>query len=439
MIMWAIALILTVIAVILILLLGVPVALGFLAINAILAFILIGYPAGGLQVVGSIESTLGNFNLLPIPLFVLMGELLFRAGIATRAMNGIALWLGRLPGKLALVNIGTGTMFAMFSGSAIATTSTVGKMVLPEMVRQGYNRRFAMGSVLAAGGLAAIIPPSSLAVLVGTIGGISVGGMLLGGLIPGLLIAAIASVYIITRSIINPSLVPAKTETTRIDWGMRFRTLFRDVLPLSSIMFLVLALIITGIATPTESAALGAVGAYIIAVTLGNLRFRALIDSLMGTIKVACGILLIIAGAAAYSQMLAYSGSVTGLIKFTTTMDVAPILVIILMLLVVFVIGSPLEPVSVMLIMLPAFMPIVLGLDFNPVWFGIMFLIMIDVGNLTPPLGLQLFALSSAAGPSVSFWELVRAALPIIVVELTAIALMLMFPDIVTFLPDLLK
>ncbi len=437
--MWAIALILTILAIICILLLGVPVALGFLALNAILSLVFIGYPAGGLQVVGSIESSLGNFNLLPIPLFVLMGELLFRAGVATRALNGIALWLGRLPGKLALVNVGTGTMFAMFSGSAVATTSTVGKMVLPDMVRQGYNRQFAMSSVLAAGGLAAIIPPSSLAVLVGTIGGISVGGMLLGGLIPGLLIAAIAAGYIIVRSMINTSLVPTAVDTSSVDWAQRWRALFRDILPLAAIMLLVLGLILTGVATPTEAAALGTAGSFLMAVTLGNLRAKEVLASLMSTVKVACGILLIIAGAAAYSQMLAYSGSISGLISFTTSLDVAPILIVILMLFVVFLMGSPLEPVSIMLITLPAFMPIVMGLDFNPIWFGVMFLIMIDVGNLTPPLGLQLFALSSAAGPGVTFWAIVRAAWPIIAIEVVAIALMLAFPGIVTFLPDLLR
>lgn len=438
--MWSIALILTVLAVIIILLLGVPVALGFLVLNAILAFIIIGFPAGGIQVVGSIESTLGNYNLLPIPLFILMGELLFRAGVATRALNGISLWLGRLPGKLALVNIGTGTMFAMFSGSAIATTSTVGRMVLPDMVKQGYDRRFAMGSVLAAGGLAAIIPPSSLAVLVGTIGGISVGGMLLGGLIPGLLLALLAGGYIIIRSMINKKIVPASSgQKVHISWSERWKSLVFDILPLSSIMLLVLGLIITGIATPTESAAMGAMAALVIAKVLGKLKLKDFVASLMSTVKIGAGILLIIAGAAAYSQILAYSGSIGGLVKFTTTLNTAPILVIILMLIVVFILGSPLEPVSIMLITLPAFVPIVLGLGYDPIWFGIMFLIMVDVGNLTPPLGLQLFALGSVAGKNVSFMELIKSAFPIILIEVTAVALMLAFPQTVTALPSLMK
>ena len=415
---------------------GAPIAFAFLAVNAVTAMLLAGVQTGGLQIAQSLDLIM-SYSLLPIPLFVLMGELLFHSGMATRTLDGIGKWFGRVPGRLALLTTAGGAAVGMFSGSAVASTTMLGTLLVPEMRAKGYNNRLAVGAVLGAGGLAMVIPPSSLAVLVGTIGQISIGRLLVAGFIPGMMLAVCAMAYILIRCKLRPGDAPAY-DVERFGWRERWRSLFVDVLPLGSVMIVILGLIIMGWATPTEAAAVGVVVAFALIGSYGLLSRRALVGASFGTLKITAGILLIIAAAAGYSQVMAYSGAIRGVIETVTALALDPMLIVVLMLLVILIIGGPLEDISLMLICLPVFVPIVVELGFDPVWFGLIFLLMLDVANLSPPVGLSLFIMQQVTHDDVTTNDIYWAAIPFLIIDLFVIALILAWPGLALWLPELL-
>lgn len=415
---------------------GAPIGFAFLAVNGVAITILTGFETGGLQIARSLN-LISSYSLLPIPLFVLMGEVLFHSGMAARTLEGMGKWFGRLPGRLALLTTAGGAAIGMFSGSAVASTTMLGTLMVPEMRAKGYNNRLSVGAVLGAGGLAMIIPPSSLAVLVGTIGQISIGRLLIAGLIPGLFLAVCAMGYIFVRSKFSEGYAPAyDVEPAR--WSERWKALFLDILPLSSVMIVILGLIILGWATPTEAAAVGTVFAISLIGAYRMLSWQAFVKASKGTLKITAGVMLIIAAAAGYSQVMAYSGAIRGAIETVTGLDVAPILVVIAMIVVILVIGGPLEDISLMLICLPVFVPIVTALGFDPVWFGLIFLIMLDVANLSPPVGLGLFIMQQVTADDVTTNDIYWAAVPFLVIDFVVIALIMLIPNIALWLPDLL-
>lgn len=415
---------------------GAPIAFAFLAVNAVAITILSGFETGGLQLARSLDLIM-SYSLLPIPLFVMMGELLFHSGLARRTLDGIGKWFGRLPGRLALLTTAGGAAVGMFSGSAVASTTMLGTLMVPEMRSRGYNNRLAVGAVLGAGGLAMVIPPSSLAVLVGTIGKISIGRLLIAGLIPGLLLAICAMGYILVRSIFSEGYAPPY-DVDPVPWSERWKALFVDVLPLGTVMIVVLGLIVLGWATPTEAAAVGTVFATGLIASYRALSREALVKASYGTLKITAGILLIIAAAAGYSQVMAFSGAISGAVATVTSLDVAPILLIIAMLIVILVVGGPLEDISLMLIFLPVFVPMVVQLGYDPVWFGLIFLIMLDVANLSPPVGLSLFIMQQVTDDDVSASDIYWAAVPFMVIDFVVIALVMLIPGIALWLPNVL-
>ncbi|MEX0741873.1 MAG: TRAP transporter large permease subunit, partial [Phycisphaeraceae bacterium] len=323
-----------------------PVAFAFLGVNIIGAALLIGFEAGGLQVTRSISPTIMNFSLLPIPLFVFMGELLFHSGLASRTLDGVSKWFGKVPGRLALVTQAGGASFSVFSGSSLATTSMLGSLLVPEMRKRGYSVEMSAGAILAAGGLAMVIPPSAIIVLVGTIGHVSIGRLLLAGIIPGILLAVIAMGYIVIRCWRNPSLAPPY-DVGAVTWNERWRALFVDILPLGSVLVTVLGLIILGIGTPTEAAAVGSVVAAGLIACYGNLTLENFRKAVFGTLRIAGGILFIVAGAAGFSQLVAYSGAISGLIDLVSGMNAHPLIIVAVMLIVLVILGSPLEHISI--------------------------------------------------------------------------------------------
>lgn len=413
-----------------------PIAFAFLAVNAIAGVIVVGLEGGGLQIVRGL-TLIKSYSLLPIPLFVLMGELLFHSGLVTRTLDGIGKWFGRVPGRLALLTTAGGAAVGMFSGSAVASTTMLGTLMVPEMQAKGYHRRLAVGAVLGAGGLAMIIPPSSLSVLVGTIGNISIGRLLIAGLIPGLLLAVLNMSYIYLRARFTPGYAPAY-DVERAPWGEKWRALFVDVLPLGLVMVVILGLIVTGWATPTEASAVGTLTAIGLIAAYRMLSMEKLKKALYGSLKITAGILLIIAAAAGYSQILAFAGGVRGVIDLVSGLTLAPVLIVVVMLTVVLVLGGPLEDISLMLICLPIFVPIVIELGLDPVWFGLLFLIMLDVANVSPPVGLALFIMQQVTGDDVSTTDVYWAAMPWLFIDLFLIALIIIFPDIALWLPNLL-
>src|SRR6516165_4245786 len=292
----------------LLLFIGVPVAFSFIAINIVGAILFLGGDAGLSQMLRNSAAAVINFSLTPIPLFVLMGEILFHTGLALKVIDGIERLVRQVPGRLAVVAVVAGTVFSAISGSTIATTAMLGSLMLPVMLARGYNPVMATGPIMAIGAVDMLIPPSALTVLLGSLSGISISKLLIGGVVPGLILSVAFVAYIIVRVRADPSLAPASPIEPRTGWA-RYDLLFRYVLPLVSIFVVVVGAMSGGIATPTESAALGALATMALAMAYRSLSVDVMARALRGTIAISGMILFIILGATTFSQVLSFSGA----------------------------------------------------------------------------------------------------------------------------------
>jgi tripartite ATP-independent transporter DctM subunit len=335
-----------------------------------------------------------------------------------------------------LASVG-GAVFASLSGSSMANTAMMGTILVPEMNKRGYSKTMTIGPILGAGGLAMIIPPSSLAVLLGGLAQMSVGKLLISGIIPGLLLTFLYLLYIVGASALKPSLAPS-FEVEYVPWSEKIISFVRDVLPLSVLFVLAIGMIFFGVATPAEAAALGAVGAIAVAAGYRALNWQVLEKSLIGTIKVTAMTFMIVAASAGFSQILAYSGASRVLVKSVLDLPLAPIVLIIMMQLIVMIMGCFIEQISIMMITLPMFMPVVNALGYDPVWFGLMMLINLELAMISPPFGLMLFVMKGVAPEGTSMGDIWKAAVPFIICDLLALALILIFPQIALWLPNLM-
>ncbi|MEW5920927.1 MAG: TRAP transporter large permease subunit [Bacillota bacterium] len=419
------------------LLLEVPVAFAIFIINIFGAFIFFKGLPGLRQLNLSIYDTLTTFTLTPVPLFILMGEALFRSGAALRALEVLDEWIGKMPGRLGVLTTLGGTLFAVLSGSTMANTAMMGTLLLPQMQKRGYHDSISMGSILASGGLAMIIPPSALAIIFGTIARISIGKLLIAGIIPGLIMALNYAFNIIIRCTLNPSLAPSY-EIEPVPFRQKMVALVRDVLPFGIIIFLVLGLLFFGVATPTESAALGAIGSLILVACYGQLNLKLLKEMLLGTLKVTVMIFFIMMGAQIFSQIMAFSGAINGLVNIFLSLRVPPLVLLIIIQIILLFMGMFLEQVSIMLVTLPFFMPIVTQMGWDPLWFAILMLINLQIAHTTPPFGLLLFVMKGVAPPGTTMLQIYKSALPFVVSDLITIAILVTFPVLVLWLPGLM-
>ncbi|QBI19901.1 TRAP transporter large permease subunit [Egibacter rhizosphaerae] len=425
-------------ALVLLLLVRVPIAFAMLGVGTVASVIMFGGWDSGLQQVAlSAVQSIDSFVLTPVPLFILMGEVLFRAGVAHDALQVLNRVLGRVPGRLPVLATGGGALFGLLSGSTLANTALFGSSLLPEMNRFGYSERLSMGSILASGGLAMIIPPSALAVLWGAIAQVSVGPLLIAGIVPGLLMAVGYLVVIAYWSVALRG-APRDEEVARASRRETARGLLRHVAPLALVILLVLGLIFFGIATPTESAAVGALAAFGVVVLAGRLNRTTLRAAMVGTIQTNTMIFFIVAGSVLYSQLLSFSGATRGLIGAMTDAELAPLLMLLLMMLAVLFLGAFLDQVSIMLVTIPLFMPIVEAQAWNPIWFGILMLINLQIAGTTPPFGLNLFVMKGVAPPETRMGTVYLSALPFIGSDLVVIGLLIAVPTLVTWLPGLM-
>ena len=413
---------------------GLPVAFSFLVINLIGAYCLWGGLSGLEQLVDSIYSSVTMFSLLPVALFVLMGELLLHSKLALKAIDIVDSWLGRLPGRLSLVTLGAGTMFSCLSGSSMGTTAMLGSIMIPEMERRGYKPAISIGSCMS-GGLAMIIPPSALAVILASIAQVSVGKVLVGGLLPGLMLAGLYVLYIVGRCYLNPSIAPTY-QPEPIPLRHKLAVSFKYLLPMSGVVFVVVGLIFLGVATPTESAAMGAMSVVILCAAYRRLTYEVLKKSVVGTLKIAVMMFAILTGSLAFSQLLAYTGATSGLVEFVSGLPLHSIFLMIAMQLVLLVLGTFMEQISIMMITLPIFMPLVKALGINEVLFVIIMLVNLEVAMKTPPFGFLLFVMRGVAPEKVSMGDIIRSTIPFVVIDVIAIALMMAFPIIVLLLPE---
>ena len=432
-------LILTIIfsSLIVLLAIGVPVAFAFLIINLAGAALLQGGTGGFQQLIHSIYGSVTSFSLLPIPLFVLMGEILWQTNIAARALSALDKLLGRVPGRLSLLTVLSGTIFAALSGSTIANTAMLGSLLLPDLKKRGYADDLSMGAIMASGALAMLIPPSALAVIFAVIAKVSIGKVLVALIAPGLVLAALYAVYIMWRAIRDPAAAPTY-EIAPATFREQMLGLLLYVAPLSFIIFMVIGIMFLGVATPTEAAAFGCIGSIGLAAAYRDLTWRRFRDSIEGTLRISAMMLAIMACAIGFSQLLAYSGSSRGLLEYVMSFNASPIVLFILMQLILLLLGCFMEQIAIMLITLPIFMPIVKAMGIDPIWFAVVCLINLEVALLTPPFGLLLFVMKGAV-PKVKMEQVYRAAAPYILIDILVIGLLIAFPDIATVFAGLVR
>ena len=415
---------------------GLPVAFAFVVINIVGAFFIMGGWAGVAQVIPGMFTSLTSFVLIPVPLFIFMGEVMFHSGMGMEAINVIDK-LGRVPGRMSLLAIASGTLFSALSGSTIANTALLGTTLMPEMSRRGYGKPMSLGPIVGAGGLAMLIPPSALGVIWASLAYVSVGEILVAGVLPGVMIAFLYGCYVIIRCWLQPTLAP-RQEIRYISLSEKVLSSIKYILPLAGIIFLVVGVIFLGIATPTEASATGALGAMILAAAYKRLNRLALKKCVESTVQITVMVFMIILASKTFSQLLAFSGATVGMVGFVTALGISKITMIIAIQIVLIFLGMFMEQVSIMMITVPIFMPLIHALGLNPIWFGVIFLLNLEMGLTTPPFGMLLFVMKGISPPTIAFSDICWAAVPFLVCDLIAMVMIICFPIIPLWLPSLM-
>ena len=412
-----------------------PVAFAFLLANAIGVFIFMGGHFGLIQLVANATESLLNYSLVPIPLFLLMGELFFHTGIAGRVFMVVDRVLGNVRGRLAYVAIGGGTIFSALSGSSLGNVAMMGSTMYPEMKRNGYSDCLSIGPIIATGGLAAIIPPSGLAVVLGSLAGLDVGLLLLAGLVPGLLLAATYAALVFGWTLAMPQSAP-NYDIPHTPFSEKLRLIVVNLVPMGFVIFMVVGLIILGIATPTEAAAFGVLSVMIVVALFRSLTFTALLRAAMGAMRITGMIFLIILASTTFSQILSISGATRGLVGWVQNADASLFMILVLMGLVLAILGAFLEPVGIVMLTIPIFLPLAQAYGVEPLWMGVFILIWIEFGLATPPFGLALYVMLGNA-PDKSIFDVSLAVAPYLVCTVLLVVFIAIFPEIVLYLPSL--
>jgi tripartite ATP-independent transporter DctM subunit len=434
---WPSALLLLLGTIFVLLAMGLPVAFAFITANFIGAYVFLGGTAGLIATARSSVSAIALFSLAPIPLFILLGTILFHTGLATQAITAIDRLISRVPGRLSLVAITAGTIFSALSGSTVANTAVLGSMLIPEMTRRGYHPSMSIGPILGTGAIAIMIPPSALTVLLGSLAQISIAHLLIGGILPGVLIAGIYFAYVVLRCWLNPSLAPSY-DVARYTFRERFGPFLVHVVPLLVIFVVVVGSILGGVATPTESAALGSVASVLVAIGYGRLTWTGMRAALLETAKISVMVLFIIAGSITFSQILAFSGATSGMLALIQSWNLGPLGLVAVMLLVLLALGCFVDQLSMIMITLPFFMPLVKAAGIDPVWFGVLMLLMLEISFTTPPFGMLLFVMKGVAPPGTTMRQIYSAAAPFIALVILVVLLTVLMPGIATWLPDVM-
>jgi tripartite ATP-independent transporter DctM subunit len=414
---------------------GMPVAFAFLAANILGAWVFMGGERGIVQLLNNGLGSLTKYALVPIPLFLLMGEVFFHTGLGGRMFNAIDKLLGRLPGRLSYVTVLGGTAFSTLSGSSMGSTALLGSLMVPEMAKRGYKSHMSIGPILGTGGLAIIIPPSALAVLLATLAQIDVAALLIAGVIPGLILAFfyIATIFIQTK--IDPSAAPAY-DVEPMSSGQKLKLLMSEVVPMVGVMVMIVVLMIKGFVTPSEAAAFGALGVLVLAAVFRCLTWDSLRKSIVGALRVTLMAYLIVFGSATFSQLLAFSGASRGLVNWAISFDLAPLAMLLVMFAVLLLLGMFMEQISMMLLTVPIFFPLAVTLNFDPIWFGLIMLLALEISFTTPPFGLLLFVMKGVAPKGTTMREIYTSAFPFIGCSLLLVALLIAFPQLALWLPS---
>lgn len=418
--------------------LGVPVAFAFIATNFIAVYTFTGFDSNALiQVADNSTQLISRFTLGPVPMFILMGSLFFHTGLALKVFDGLDAIFGRLPGRLCYLTVAGGSIFSTLTGSSMANTAMLGSLMVPEMRRRGYSKRMSMGPILGTGGLAMIIPPSALGVLLAAIAEIDVGRLLVAGFLPGIVLACLYAAMITYQLLRYPGSAPAY-DVEPMSLGTRIRLVTTNILPMGLVVFMVIGFIVLGIATPTEAAACGVLGVVIVALAFRALTFVSISTSVEATVRVGAMVFLIIMNSTVFSQMLAYSGASKGLIEWVTSYELHRFAILFMMFCVLILLGMFMDATSMMLITVPIFFPLAGALGFDLIWYGLFVLITIEMAGTTPPFGLLLYVMLGVAPKGTTLIDVAKAAFPFLVCDTILILILVAWPNLALWLPSLM-
>ncbi|HBN31525.1 MAG TPA: C4-dicarboxylate ABC transporter permease, partial [Rhodobacteraceae bacterium] len=354
-----------------------------------------------------------------------------------RSINAIDKLISGVPGRLSIVSIAGGAVFSSLSGSTIANTAILGNLLLPDMLKRGYHPSLALGPIMAVGGIAMLIPPSSLAVLLASLAERSITDLLIAGVLPGLMMSVLFVVYVLVRCKLNPALAPQTEEIKERGWN-RWRPFFVDVLPLFIIFAVVVGSIFLRIAAPEEAAALGCLAAVGISAAYGKLSLTSLMRAMRETAKINVMLLFIIAGSLTFSQVLQVSGATSGVLAAISSVEFTQLTAMAVMMLLLLFLGCFMDQISMILLTLPFFLPIADSLGMNSTWLMVMMLISMEISLLTPPFGLLLFVMKGVAPKEIRITQIYRAAIPFILLELFVMVILIAYPKLALWLPEML-
>ena len=415
--------------------LGFPVAFSMLGVALIFGYITFGNPIV-FQFTQKVDDVASNFVLAAVPLFVFMGTMLERSGIAERLFEGIHLWTRRLPGGLAIGTIVMCVVFAASTGVIGATETVVGLLAIPVMLKYAYNKELISGTICAGGSLGTIIPPSVVVVVLGPVADVSVGDLFVGMIFPGLIMATMYVVYILGRCTLDPKAGPRLPRTAdEPPLGVKIRITAKAMVPPVLMIFAVLGSIMMGWAAPTEAAGLGAFGAIVLTIVYGRFSFRILQETVIKTLKITCMIMVILLCGNMFAGVFIASGGVALTQQLISAADLGPWLTLAAFLLVCFIAGFFLDWISVLLIFIPVFIPLVREFGFDPVWFCVMFLVVIQTSYLTPPMAPAIFYLRGISPPEITLRDMFRGVTPFIILQIVTLIIIATFPDTVLWLP----
>lgn len=422
----------------LVLMAGMPIFLGFLALNLAGVLLFFG-PSGFGLFINSVVDTSTSGSLTTIPLFILMGEILFRSGAVDVQFDSVDRMIGRVRGRLYLLVVSLSTLFGALSGSAVAVVAMLGRTLLPQMIGRGYDKRLSAALIQGGASLAPIIPPSLLAVIIGSMADVSISSLLLAGIVPGLLLAGMMVTWVFIEVWRKPSLAPGDTDGREpLSWGELGICIAR-MLPFGIVIFSVMGLMLMGIATPSEAAATGCIGAMVTAAIYRKLSLGMLKQALISSVAISAMILIIVATSVLFGQLLAFTGATRDLVAWAAGLNLPPMVMFLLMMLVPFILCMFIDQIAFMPVAIPIYLPLVKALGFDPIWFWTLFSINLTIGSLTPPFGYTMFALRAAAPDHITLQEVFSASWPITWLFLLGMAIMTMFPGIITWLPMLMK
>jgi tripartite ATP-independent transporter DctM subunit len=435
---WPLALLIIFGCLVVLMLTGMPIFFAFMLTCMVGALLFWGGLVGMETLLTSVFSSITSFVFLPIPLFVLMGNVIFESGVGGNVVDGVDKLLGRLPGRLSILAIGAGVLLGTMIGMSGGSIAVLGKSLAPDMKKRGYKNPMILGPIVASGTLAVLIPPSALAVIIGAIGKVSIGDMLIAIIPAGLLLAVMFIAYIIIRCRLQPVLAPDYT-VTNILFIDKVKVVVKQILPIGIVIFAVIGVIFLGIATPTEAAALGALACYILAALYGKLNWRMIKESVKSTIQISVMVLMIMTASLSFARVLVSSGAIAGLVKLSTELTVPSAVIVIATQFVVVFLGCFMDPASIVMISVPIFFPIVQALHYDMLWYAILLLINIQLGLITPPFGLDVYTMKALSPSDVTLGEVFRASIPFLAIGFLLMVLIWVYPSLVTWLPGIVR